>query len=172
MAYSQSKVDLHSLALGSHTFTVEAVDYNGNSSSQSVTFTIISSVASLQTSVQRLYNEGKITKANVYMSLMDQLRAAAKTNSLKTRANILQAFISLVQAQKGKSITPAAADLLIADARWVIANRSNSRTISGSLFIRPLENTWADHSFAQVFSLYKALFRGSFKALISKVVLY
>ena len=36
--------------------------------------------------------------------------------------SILKAFISEVKAQTGKSITPEAAAILIADAKWVIAH--------------------------------------------------
>jgi hypothetical protein len=34
----------------------------------------------------------------------------------------LNAFISLVKVQRGKAISKEAADLLIADAQWVIAH--------------------------------------------------
>jgi len=101
---------------------VYAVDKATNQSSLPVKFTVYASIASLQTSVQRLYQVGKITKADVYKSLMDKLNAAAKSTSAKEKSNILNAFISLVQAQNGKSIKVDAANLLITDAKWVIAN--------------------------------------------------
>jgi hypothetical protein len=83
---------------------------------------VVASIKSLMTSVNRFYYEGKITKADVYYSLMDHLKAADKATSPKTKANILQAFINLVLAQRGKSIASAEADLLILDAKYVIAH--------------------------------------------------
>jgi hypothetical protein len=71
----------------------------------------------------RLYDEGAITSMSVRDSLLDKL-ASAKTSidagKKKAATNKLNAFISLVKAQSGKSITPAAATLLITDAKYVI----------------------------------------------------
>jgi hypothetical protein len=118
-------LDLHTLALGSHTFSVTATDAYGNHATASVTFSVKATVSSLMTSVSRLYAEGAITKASVRDSLLEQL-AAAKASLAAGREKAadrqLSSFISLVRAQTGKSITPAAAALLIADARYVIAH--------------------------------------------------
>jgi hypothetical protein len=59
---------------------------------------------------------------DVYKGLMDKLVAAEKAKKTDTRNSILSAFISQVQAQKGKAITPEAADLLIADAQWAMTH--------------------------------------------------
>jgi hypothetical protein len=115
-------IDLYTLSLGNHTLTVKAMDKAYNASEASVTFKVVASIKSLMTSVNRFYYEGKITKADVYNSLMDHLKAADKATSPKTKANILQAFINLVLAQRGKSIASAEADLLILDAKYVITH--------------------------------------------------
>ncbi len=117
-------IDLYTLALGDHTLTVNAVDKASNASTKSVTFSVTATVASLKAAVNRFYAEGKITKAAVRDSLLAQLSAAQKSidaGQYKTAINQLNAFINLVKAQSGKAITKAAADLLITDAKFVIA---------------------------------------------------
>jgi 2',3'-cyclic-nucleotide 2'-phosphodiesterase (5'-nucleotidase family) len=116
-------IDLHTLALGNHTVTVVATDFYGNATTQSVTFSVTATVASLKASVNRFYAEGKITKATVRDSLLAQLTAAQKSidaGKKGTAINQLNAFINQVKAQSGKAITKPAADLLIADAKYVI----------------------------------------------------
>ena len=70
---------------------------------------------------QMLIAEHKISKADVYKVLIDKLATAEKSKGIDTRNNTLKAFINLVDAQKGKAITKATADLLITDAKWAIA---------------------------------------------------
>jgi 2',3'-cyclic-nucleotide 2'-phosphodiesterase (5'-nucleotidase family) len=114
-------IDLYTLALGSHTLTVYAVDKAGNAATPvTVTFNVTATIQSLKSGVTRLYNEGKIDAADVYQGLMDKLVAAEKSKKVDTTINILNAFINQVQAQSGKHITEDAANLLIADAYWVI----------------------------------------------------
>jgi 2',3'-cyclic-nucleotide 2'-phosphodiesterase (5'-nucleotidase family) len=122
---SGQKIDLLTLALGNHTLTVTAMDYYGNATTQSVTFSVIATVSSLKATVNRLYTEGKITNAGIRNSLLDKLNTAQvylNKGNTKAAQNTLQAFINAVQAQKGKAITTAAADLLITDAKYVIAH--------------------------------------------------
>ena len=59
--------------------TVTAADYYGNTDTKSVTFSVTATIQSLMAGVKRFYSEGKIDAADVYQSLMDQLRAAAKS---------------------------------------------------------------------------------------------
>ena len=115
-------IDLHTLALGDRTLTVYAVDKAGNGSNAPVTFSVTATIQSLMTSVNRFYAEGKIDSADVYQSLMKMLVYAQNSSRIKTKTNQLNAFISLVKAQSGKHITADAANLLITDARWVIAH--------------------------------------------------
>jgi 2',3'-cyclic-nucleotide 2'-phosphodiesterase (5'-nucleotidase family) len=117
-------IDLHTLALGNHTLTVYAVDKAGNQASQTVTFSVSATIKSLMTSVNRLYDEGKIDNRGIRNALLAQLRiaqAALDKGHIKLATLTMRAFIASVQAQCGKHITPDAATLLIADARWVIS---------------------------------------------------
>jgi hypothetical protein len=116
-------IDLHNLALGDHTFTVYADDKAGNYTSASVTFSVTTSVSSLIESVMRFYDEGEITASDVYASLLDKLyaaQAAIDKAQYKTAINVLNAFINSVKAQRGKTISIEAADLLLGDAYYVI----------------------------------------------------
>jgi hypothetical protein len=115
-------VDLLTLSLGSHTFTVVAKDFYGYTSTQSVTFKVTASIQTLMATITRYYEYGLISKADVYWGLRDKLVAAQKAKQPAMKINILYAFINLVEAQKGKAITMEAANLLITDAQWVIDN--------------------------------------------------
>ena len=117
-------LDLHALALGDHTLVVRAVDWYGNEGMASVTFTITTSVDSLISSVEQLYESGEISKAGVANSLIAKLeRVFANLDYGRTAVAMrgLAAFINEVTAQSGKAISPSAAALLIADAESLIA---------------------------------------------------
>ncbi len=122
---NNQKVDLHTLAPGDHTLRVTATDYYGNATVQSVTFSVIATVQTMNTSVNRLYTEGAINDASIRNSLLSKLNEAQtylNKGNTKAAINTLNAFISSVKAQSGKHITKAAANLLIADANYVIAH--------------------------------------------------
>jgi len=107
-----------------HTFTVSADDYAGNAGSKSVTFMIIVTPQSLIDDVNQFAGTGKIA-ANEVNSLLSKLAAAAKARAKGDCANaatIYTSFISEVQAQSGKKIDPTAAQILIADAQYLIAH--------------------------------------------------
>jgi hypothetical protein len=116
-------IDLHTLSLGEHTLTVYAMDKAYNQSTMSVTFSVATTVDSLVTSVNRFASEGKITDNGVLKSLLQKLQGV-KDSLIKGQTtaaiNRLAAFINEVQAQSGKHITEDAANLLIADAQWLI----------------------------------------------------
>jgi hypothetical protein len=122
---SGQKIDLHTLALGNHTLRLTASDYYGNATEQSVTFTVIATVQSMKTSVNRLYTERAINDASLRDSLLGKLNEAQtylNKGNTKAAINTLNAFINSVKAQSGKHITKAFANLLIADATYVIAH--------------------------------------------------
>ena len=116
---------LTALPLGQHTFTVRALDNVGNASpTGTVSFTIVVTAASVVESVNHLLASGDIG-AKSAQSLMTKLaNATAKRNAGKcdVAANIYMLFIQEVSAQTGKSITPVAAAILIADAQYLIAH--------------------------------------------------
>jgi hypothetical protein len=118
-------LDLFILALGDHTFTVNAWDKAGNQSTQSVTFTVSATVDTLLASIKRFVAEGKIDNSGIQNSLVKKLQGvqdAVKKGQIVPAINKLQAFINEVRAQSGKHITTDAANQLIADAQWVIAH--------------------------------------------------
>ena len=116
---------LTALPLGEHTFAVNANDQVGNvSATQSVTFSIVVTPESLIEAITIFEGLGDI-KSTLVQSLLAKLgNAAQKFNSgdCSTAENIYRAFISEVRAQTGKAITAFAADILIADAEYLIAN--------------------------------------------------
>jgi hypothetical protein len=118
-------IDLYTLSLGDHKLTVNAVDNAGNASKKSVKFSVTATVQSLIATVNRFYKEGKINDAGVQKNLVDKLNTAQNyLNKGKTKSAIdaLNDFIKAVKAQRGKHIQAKAADLLVSDAKWVIAH--------------------------------------------------
>jgi hypothetical protein len=114
---------LTELGLGSHTFTIDAVDNLGNERSVSVTFTIIVTADSIEADVNQFVSSGDIKDqlANSLLAKLDAAAAALARGQCGTADNIYQAFIHEVQAQSGKGISATAASILIADAQYLIA---------------------------------------------------
>jgi 2',3'-cyclic-nucleotide 2'-phosphodiesterase (5'-nucleotidase family) len=118
-------IDLYTLSLGDHTLTVYAMDKAYNQSTASVTFGVTATADTLVASVNRFASEGKIDDNGVLESLLQKLQGvldALKKDQTTAAINKLEAFINEVQAQSGKHITEDTANLLIADAQWVIAH--------------------------------------------------
>ena len=105
-------VPAYTLALGSHTLSATAEDVAGNVGSNSTTFTVGVTSASLQSLVARFS-----TNPDVTTGLNDKLTAAAAAKNAKTRGNILDAFANQVRAQTGKALTAEQAQLLLALAQ-------------------------------------------------------
>jgi 2',3'-cyclic-nucleotide 2'-phosphodiesterase (5'-nucleotidase family) len=115
-------LDLYTLALGNHTFTVNAIDKAGNASTQTVMFSITATIDSLKTAVDRFYQDGNIKNKEVYKDLMEELADASKSTKPEDTSKILRDFIQEVKEQRGRHITTQAADLLITDTNWVITH--------------------------------------------------
>ena len=115
---------LTSLALGSHTFTIDATDNVANARLGTATFTIVVTPESVIEAVNQLLSSGAVD-AKSRTSLLAKLTSAAAQRTAGrcgAAANIYTAFINEVTAQRGKSITPTAAAILIADARYLISH--------------------------------------------------
>jgi len=85
----------------------------------------VGTVDSLIDLVEEFYNLGYIDSEEIKDSLLNKLYAAkAKIDrsQVKTAKNILGAFINHLQAQHGKHITSAAAEILISEAENIISN--------------------------------------------------
>jgi len=116
---------LTNLAIGNHTFTINAADTVNNKSSASVVFNIIVTPQSIIDDVNYFWSSGDITDPAVYQGLLDKLNQAAAKYSkgqCKTSGNDYQAFINQVLGQAGKGISSAAANILIADAQYLITH--------------------------------------------------
>jgi len=122
VANNQS-ISLLTLALGTHSFVLSATDVAGNFRSQTVTLTVIATIDSLIASVNVFAGQQKVDDSNVVKSLLAKLndakQAAQRGNKVAAR-NKLQEFIDLVRAQSGRHIMPDAAQILVADAQYVI----------------------------------------------------
>ena len=116
---------LTELALGPHTFLINAVDNAGNADSLPVTFTIIVTPDSIKDDVRQFLAAGKIKNNGLANSLLQTLDAAAKARAhgnCNTAANNYQAFINAVNAQSGKGVDATAAAIMVADAQYLIAH--------------------------------------------------
>ena len=59
------------------------------------------------------------------MSLLKRLRTAAdkyRDGNCRAAVGIYESFINTLEARRGKSVTPVAADILSADAQFLIEN--------------------------------------------------
>ncbi len=125
-------IDLLTLALGEHTFTVKAVDKVSNASQASVTFSVYATIESLKIATTRFYNEGKIDNPITYYTLMKRLDSAQMNLDRGldyVAVRYLQNFMFEVKNQSRMHITADAASLLLTDAQWVIDHLSDSATV-------------------------------------------
>jgi hypothetical protein len=114
---------LTEMSLGSHTFTVSAVDNVGHASSRAVTFTIIVTPDSIKQDVRLFFGSGDIKNKGLETSLLAKLDAAAPdwfAGDCVSAGNIYGAFINELQAQSGKDVTSTAAQIMIQDAQYLI----------------------------------------------------
>jgi beta-glucosidase/6-phospho-beta-glucosidase/beta-galactosidase len=116
---------LTELSLGPHTFAVTAADNVGNTATRSVTFTIIVTPESIKQDVADFLAAGAIRNRGLARSLLAKLDAAAAAqarHNCATAANIYSAFINQLNALSGHGVDSAAAAIMMADARYLIAH--------------------------------------------------
>jgi 2',3'-cyclic-nucleotide 2'-phosphodiesterase (5'-nucleotidase family) len=90
-----------------------------------ITITGGPTVENLLADVNQMYEDGLISSPGIYNSLVEKLEGAlAKLHrgSAKAAANQLNAFVNHVAALSGKKIDSDAADGLLTDAEWLLAN--------------------------------------------------
>jgi len=106
---------------GTQTFTVTAKDYSNNSAIQSVTYQVLTPAQGTQGLVSGVDNSPipQGIKDGLNDKLNDAINALNQGDK-KAAINILQAFINMVNAQRGKKITNAQADSWIAEAQKII----------------------------------------------------
>ncbi|MCJ8014217.1 carbohydrate-binding protein [Paenibacillus sp. KQZ6P-2] len=105
-------VPLYKLPLGLHTLVVTSSDMAGNQGSKTVQFQTVASVASLQALVNYFVSNNEIDNAGIANSLQAKLKN-----------NNLNSFVNEVQAQSGKHISSEAAEYLLRDAQYVLAQK-------------------------------------------------
>jgi len=86
---------------------------------------IPTTIDELRTETEDLGFEGEIDNKGIVKSLLAKLNVAqnlVENGKINQAKNILNAFISEVQAQSGKHITPQAADILIESAEYILSH--------------------------------------------------
>jgi hypothetical protein len=107
--------------LGTQTFTVTAKDYSNNSATKSVTYQVMTPVEGTQELISEVVSSP--LPQDIEDGLKDKLAAAINAlnkGNEKAAINILNAFINMVNAQRGKTLTNAQADSWIAEAQKII----------------------------------------------------
>ena len=112
---------LTELALGQHTFSVSAADEQGNVGTSSVTFVVAVTPESLEEAVIQLIASGAISQQG--QALLGRLDGATRLfheGKCGAASKVYSSFLRTIDAQRGKSIDPKAAEILVADAQFLI----------------------------------------------------
>ena len=115
-------IQLLTLALGTHIVEVSASDRAGNTSSTGIGFTVVATIDTLIGAVNSFVSAGQIDASvgrNLLVKLQDAKQALSRSSVNAARGK-LSDFKSQVSAKSGQGITPSAAQLLIADADYVL----------------------------------------------------
>lgn len=118
-------LDLRTLKIGTHTFTVTATDMAGNASKKIVTFRVTATVKSLIRSVNLYYGEHKITSRNLKSKLVSLLNAAEyyRAHAKYRSATLMLAMFNVrVAMESGRHIYSGPARVLMTDASYVMNN--------------------------------------------------
>jgi len=119
---------LTELSLGTHVFTVGAADHVGNAGSSTVTFSIIVTPSSIEGDVSQFLASGDIKNQGEAQSLLAKLDSAGNAyaaGDCQTARNVYNAFINEINAQSGNGINAAAAQIMIADAQYLMTHCPN-----------------------------------------------
>jgi len=143
------KIDLFTLALGGHELRVTATDFYGNASTQIISFDVKATVESLQASVTRLYQEGRIKNKGIYLELQEKLKLAAKSTRPENTSYWLKAFIMDVHLFSGKHLSRSDANMLITDAQYAIAHLPDAKPPVITIY-SPKSITYQRHGFLWV----------------------
>ena len=113
---------LLTLSLGTHIVTASASDRAGNTSSTGVGFTVVATIDSLIGAVNTFMSQGQIDASlgHSLLSKLEDAKAALSRGSLTAARGKLADFKSQVSAKTGQGVSPSSAQLLIADADYVI----------------------------------------------------
>jgi hypothetical protein len=115
---------LTEMTLGTHVFSISALDNVATARMLSVTFSIVVTAGSIKDDVKYFQSIGAITQDEA-TSLLQKLNAAAAQRAAgdcKSAGAIYQAFTDELRAQSGKKVSVQAAAIMIADAQYLIAH--------------------------------------------------
>jgi hypothetical protein len=115
-------IQLLTLALGTHIVEVFASDRAGNTSSTGIGFTSVATIDTLIDAVNIFVSAGQIDAAvgrSLLVKLQDAKQALSRGSVTAARGK-LSDFKSQVAAKTGQGIAPSAAQLLFADADYVL----------------------------------------------------
>jgi len=115
-------IQLLTLPVGAHTLSVSASDRAGNTSATSTVFTIVATVDSLIGAVNTFVSAGQLdaSTARTLLVKLDDAKQALSRGNVNAARGKLADFKSQVSAQTGNRISTTVAQLLIADANYVI----------------------------------------------------
>jgi hypothetical protein len=115
-------IQLLTLSLGAHTFSVSASDQAGNTSMTTLVFTVVATIDTLIDAVNRFISEGQIdvSVGRSLLSKLEDAKQALARGNLRGALSKVTDFTNQVSAMSGRAIAPAAAQLLVADADYVI----------------------------------------------------
>jgi len=120
LASGQDIALLASAPLGQNVFEIQATDNVGNKRTSTVIFNIVATPQSLIADLSQLQGNGLNQRGNSLSSKLAEGANDFAAGNFTAARLVYNAFINEAVAQTGKSITPAAAAILIADARYVI----------------------------------------------------
>jgi hypothetical protein len=112
---SGAAFNTETLAAGMHSIVITATDGLGNVSTKTVTLTVQTTIAGLQTAVNDGKSSTKITSSTTQTQLLSYLSTAQTALNASNHASAktyLGSFVTYVQAQSGLTITAAYATLL------------------------------------------------------------
>jgi len=120
------RIDLSVLGPGIHTLTVSATDVAGHRTDVAFTFAVVVTYESAINLKHRFYEMGWIDSSGIVVSLDMKLEAAMRARDrgqFDVEANILEAVVAEVQAQREKHVNTQAADILERDALYLLGRR-------------------------------------------------
>ncbi|HWI51793.1 MAG TPA: GON domain-containing protein [Symbiobacteriaceae bacterium] len=99
-----------SFALGSNTFSASATDEAGNVGNGTAAFTVTVSYDNLCSLTRQFVSQDGVAKS--LCAKLDGAKASSERGNAKSKAGQMSAFISELQAQSGKALTPEQAAIL------------------------------------------------------------
>ncbi len=96
-----------------------------NAGASSVTFTIIVTPQSIMDDVRQFFQSGAIRNFGIEISLLAKLDEAAEDRArgrCSQAAQHYRVFIHELEVLRGRGVDTAAADIMIADAQYLIAH--------------------------------------------------